>query len=205
MSADCLSICSLVRWSLCWRWMSEEARKTWIPLTPQLIAVSMSSFSALARPQTSALSPAFAIMRMASCSPLEVIGNPASMTSTPSLSSACAISSFSSGVSETPGVCSPSRSVVSNTRMSLSWRSWRTHLLGQGRDSRSLRCPGRWKSPASATNSSICLADRRSRLPPSVRGVDYAAAVFFCMSATEILSVLILTSASSLAVTCSGL
>src|SRR2546426_726610 len=75
----------------------------------------MSTFSALARAQISAERPAFAIRRTPSCSPFEVIGKPASMTSTPSLSSACAIWSFSSGMSETPGVCSPSRSVVSKT------------------------------------------------------------------------------------------
>src|SRR5438132_8068242 len=95
--------------------MSELARKTWTESTPHWIAVSMSSFSALARAQTSAERPALAIRRTPSCSPFEVIGKPASMTSTPSLSSACAIWSFSSGMSETPGVCSPSRSVVSKT------------------------------------------------------------------------------------------
>ena len=112
-SAACFSICSLVMCSLCSRWMSDEARKTWIPLMPQPIAVSMSAFSARARPQTSARRPALEIKRTASCSPFEVIGKPASMTSTPSLSSACAISSFSCGVSDTPGVCSPSLRVVS--------------------------------------------------------------------------------------------
>src|SRR5881628_348620 len=95
--------------------MSEQARKTWTESTPHWIAVSMSSFSALARPQISAERPAFAIRRTPSCSPFEVIGKPASITSTPSLSSACAIWSFSSGIRETPGVCSPSRSVVSKT------------------------------------------------------------------------------------------
>ena len=154
MSADCLSICSLVRWSLCWRWMSDEARKTWTPFTPQLIAVSMSTFSALARPETSALRPAFAILRTPSCSPFEVIGNPASMTSTPSLSSASAISSFSSGVSETPGVCSPSRRVVSSTRIILSLIATRSPLGAPRR--RSSRCRGR-STPSLSTNSSICL------------------------------------------------
>ena len=46
-------------------------------------------------------------------SPFEETGNPASITSTPNLSRAFAIVSFCSLVSETLGVCSPSRSVVS--------------------------------------------------------------------------------------------
>jgi hypothetical protein len=47
-------------------------------------------------------------------SPSEVIGKPASMTSTPIWSSNSAISSFSSKVMVAPGHCSPSRKVVSN-------------------------------------------------------------------------------------------
>ncbi|MEY9107795.1 hypothetical protein ABH999_003991 [Bradyrhizobium yuanmingense] len=46
-------------------------------------------------------------------SPSEVIGKPASMTSTPISSSSSATSSFSSKVMVAPGHCSPSRSVVS--------------------------------------------------------------------------------------------
>src|ERR671923_246781 len=53
-----------------------------------------------------------AIARTASKSPGEAIGNPASITSTPSRASWCAISSFSVTFSEMPGDCSPSRSVV---------------------------------------------------------------------------------------------
>ena len=41
------------------------------------------------------------------------MGNPASHTSTPSMESCLAIFSFSSIVSVAPGLCSPSRSVVS--------------------------------------------------------------------------------------------
>ena len=44
----------------------------------------------------------------------EAIGNPASMMSTPSVSSCRASTSFSSVFIENPGDCSPSRSVVSN-------------------------------------------------------------------------------------------
>src|SRR5437899_8694755 len=47
-------------------------------------------------------------------SPSEVIGKPASMTSTPMSSSISAISIFSSNVIVAPGHCSPSRNVVSN-------------------------------------------------------------------------------------------
>ena len=56
----------------------------------------------------------------ASKSPGEVIGKPASMMSTPSRSSWCAISILSRGVQATPGDCSPSRRVVSKmlTRLS---------------------------------------------------------------------------------------
>ena len=46
-------------------------------------------------------------------SPGEVIGKPASMMSTPSRASWCAISTFSCRLSAMPGDCSPSRSVVS--------------------------------------------------------------------------------------------
>ena len=54
-----------------------------------------------------------AISRTASKSPLEAIGKPASITSTPISSSTAAISNFSSRFIEAPGDCSPSRRVVS--------------------------------------------------------------------------------------------
>ena len=54
-----------------------------------------------------------AIASTASKSPGEVIGKPASITSTPSRASCVAISTFSCVLSEIPGDCSPSRSVVS--------------------------------------------------------------------------------------------
>ena len=61
-----------------------------------------------------------AIAWTASKSPGEAIGKPASMMSTPSRASCWAISSFSAVLSEIPGDCSPSRSVVSkiSTRLS---------------------------------------------------------------------------------------
>ncbi len=54
-----------------------------------------------------------AIDRTASKSPLDDAANPASITSTRRRSSCRAIRSFSSLVIEAPGLCSPSRSVVS--------------------------------------------------------------------------------------------
>jgi hypothetical protein len=63
--------------------------------------------------QTSALSPSAATSFTASYSPWEMHANPASMTSTPSVSMALATLSFFSGVRDIPGVCSPSRRVVS--------------------------------------------------------------------------------------------
>ena len=53
------------------------------------------------------------IASTASKSPGEVIGKPASITSTPSRASCWAISTFSAVLSEIPGDCSPSRRVVS--------------------------------------------------------------------------------------------
>jgi hypothetical protein len=50
---------------------------------------------------------------MASISPSDAAAKPASMIFTPTSSSLFAIKSFSSGVRETPGVCSPSLNVVS--------------------------------------------------------------------------------------------
>ena len=79
----------------------------------------MSFDSALANPHISLFNPVSAIAFTASASPLDVIGNPASMVSTPSLSNCIAISSLSSGVRLTPGVCSPSLSVVSNIFINL--------------------------------------------------------------------------------------
>jgi hypothetical protein len=53
---------------------------------------------------------------MASHSPVDAAAEPASMTLTPMEESFSAIWSFSCGSSETPGVCSPSRKVVSKKR-----------------------------------------------------------------------------------------
>ena len=73
----------------------------------------MSPFCVRASPQTTGPETVRAIASTASKSPGEVIGNPASITSTPSRASWLAISTFSWVFSEIPGDCSPSRSVVS--------------------------------------------------------------------------------------------
>src|SRR5512137_457321 len=55
--------------------------------------------------------------RMPSRSPSEAAADPASMTWTPISESFRAISSFSAGERDTPGVCSPSLNVVSKKRI----------------------------------------------------------------------------------------
>ena len=73
----------------------------------------MSALWVRARPQITGPSTPRAIASTASKSPGEVIGKPASITSTPRRASCWAISTFSAVFSEMPGDCSPSRSVVS--------------------------------------------------------------------------------------------
>ena len=106
------SVCS---W--CSMWMSEVEMKVWMRgraasfTAPQ--AASMSALWVRARPQTTGPSTLRAIAWTASKSPGEVIGKPASITSTPRRASCWAISTFSPVFSEMPGDCSPSRRVVS--------------------------------------------------------------------------------------------
>ena len=101
-------------------------------------AASMSAACARARPATigGATGPSptgsttvRAIVWTASKSPGEVIGKPASITSTPSRASCWAISSFSAVFSEMPGDCSPSRRVVSKIRTSFVLLSSMSSLL----------------------------------------------------------------------------
>ena len=79
-------------------------------------ARSMSRSLHRARPQTDEPVTSAAMARTASKSPTEAIGNPASMTSTPSAASARATSIFSAMFMLAPGDCSPSRKVVSKIR-----------------------------------------------------------------------------------------
>lgn len=74
---------------------------------------SMSPSCARAKPQITECCALFAISLTAAKSPSDAIGNPASMISTPISSKSPAISSFSAWVIVAPGLCSPSRNVVS--------------------------------------------------------------------------------------------
>src|SRR5437868_6637647 len=98
----------------------EVDRKVWMRRrSAGLIAAAQQSISlsaARARPQTTAFLVRLAISWTAAKSPSEAIGNPASITSTPIVSSNSATSSFSSCVMVAPGHCSPSRKVVSKMR-----------------------------------------------------------------------------------------
>ena len=82
-------------------------------------ARSISLSSARARPQTTLSLMVRATACTPSKSPGLAAGKPASMTSTRKRSSALAMRTFSSRVMEAPGLCSPSRKVVSKM-MSLS-------------------------------------------------------------------------------------
>ena len=73
----------------------------------------MSSFLVLVKQSIWASSPSLAIVFTVCFSFSETIGKPASICGIPSSSNLCAISSFSSSEKHTPGVCSPSLSVVS--------------------------------------------------------------------------------------------
>src|SRR6201981_1791905 len=81
----------------------------------------MSSGLQRARPQMIGPCTSRATAWTLSKSPREAAGKPASMTSTPSSSSARATRSFSGGVMLQPGDCSPSRSVVSKIRTRSGW------------------------------------------------------------------------------------
>ena len=102
--------------SLYSRCMSDVAMNACTYDSPASAAASMSPLFARASPHTCAERPSLQIILTARASPSDMTGKPASMASTPSPSSMRAISTLSSGESDTPGVCSPSRSVVSKTR-----------------------------------------------------------------------------------------
>ncbi len=90
-------------------------------------AREMSRSLVRASEQTVEFVTALAIARTASKSPLDDAANPASITSTRSFSSCLAMRSFSSRVMDAPGLCSPSRKVVSkmiNRSGSLIESSW---------------------------------------------------------------------------------
>ena len=115
------STCSRLMLSLCRRWIGLVARKMWMRERPAFsVARATASISpdwARARPQIVGPRTSLATARTDSKSPSDACGNPASITSTPRSASACAMRSFCARVIENPGACSPSRSVVSKTRM----------------------------------------------------------------------------------------
>jgi len=90
------------------------------------MAASMSLLTLLVALQISASRSAPAMSLTASFSPAETAANPASTTLTPRASMALAIVSFFSFVRETPGVCSPSRSVVSKNVTDLGFSANKT-------------------------------------------------------------------------------
>ncbi len=98
-------------------WMGEVAMKVWMrPRLAGLIAspaARMSRSLARASEQTVEFVMASAMALMASASPGLAAAKPASITSTPIFSSWRAMRSFSSLVIDAPGLCSPSRKVVS--------------------------------------------------------------------------------------------
>ena len=114
----CSRTCSDVMRSFICMWIGELAMKVWT--RPDLAPLSASPARrtsdslARARPQTVLSWIACAMAFTDSKSPFDEAGNPASITSTFSRSSCLAMRIFSSRVIDAPGLCSPSRSVVSN-------------------------------------------------------------------------------------------
>ncbi len=108
---------SRVVWSWWVMWMSLVEMKVWMRGRSESFtafqAASMSCTFVRARPAITGPWTERAICCTDSKSPGEVIGKPASMMSTPSRASWWAISTFSATLSEMPGDCSPSLSVVS--------------------------------------------------------------------------------------------
>jgi hypothetical protein len=109
------------------------ARNTWtrgcLAAFTASAARSMSLATQRARPQTAGRRTSREMARTASKSSCDVIGKPASMTSTPRSSSARATSSFSVRFMLAPGDCSPSRRVVSKTMTRLPALPAMTNLL----------------------------------------------------------------------------
>ena len=111
------STCSSLMRSLSFMWMGLVAMKVWMRLRAAGATASparrMSFSLARASEQTVDSFTASATARIASKSPWLAAANPASITSTRSRSSCLPIRTFSSRVMEAPGLCSPSRMVVS--------------------------------------------------------------------------------------------
>src|SRR3954453_6185408 len=108
---------SRVDCSWCLMWMSDVEMNVWMRGRSASRTAPPAASTSATRARPSPVIPVPSTWRAIACtaskSPGLVIGKPASITSTPSLASCCAISSFSGVFSEMPGDCSPSRSVVS--------------------------------------------------------------------------------------------
>src|SRR5205823_96840 len=113
----CSRTCSGDILSFIFMWIGDVAMNVWIRCDFAGLTASpqrTTSFSfARASPHTVLSLIALAISCTASQSPLDDAGKPASITSTRSRSSWRAMRIFSSLVIDAPGLCSPSRSVVS--------------------------------------------------------------------------------------------
>ena len=110
------------------------AMKVWMRQDLAPVSASMprwmSRSLARHRPHTVESFTVLAMARTASKSPLDEAGNPASITSTRMRSSARAMRSFSSRVIEAPGLCSPSRMVVSKMiKLSVVRMEWSLGLV----------------------------------------------------------------------------
>jgi len=125
-------IAASTTWSGCMRsffsmWIGLVAMKVW--MRPDFAGVMASPAArtsrslARASEQTVESCTIWAMALMASASPGLAAAKPASITSTPSFSSCRAMRIFSSLVMAAPGLCSPSRKVVSKM-MSLSVETW---------------------------------------------------------------------------------
>ena len=121
-TAASITCCGFI-FSLYSIWMGLVAMKVWMrffgagAIASPALRISFST--ARANEQTVDSVIVLAISCTASQSPGLAAAKPASMTSTPSLSSCRATRTFSSFVMAAPGDCSPSRKVVSNTTMRL--------------------------------------------------------------------------------------
>jgi hypothetical protein len=119
-------------------WIGLVAIKVWMrPEFAPLIASparSMSRSNARARPHTVLSLMVAATAFTDSKSPLLAAGNPASITSTRMRSSWRAMRTFSSRVIEAPGLCSPSRKVVSKI-INLSVLSSMSNMTGSKENS----------------------------------------------------------------------
>src|SRR5438477_96481 len=126
-------------------------------------ARSMSLRAARAKPATALVRITRETSATASKSPLEAIGKPASMTSTPSSSRTVAMRTFSSRFIDAPNDCSPSRKVVSKitTRFLSSMRFIGPTSWISRRNTRRRRSVPR--SRAGLENRAKCCADGPAR------------------------------------------